>query len=155
MKDIFIDNDVATNFLNPPSEAFKDLIRWIKEFSTTESENNAFLVVSNKLLKEYLASNRNCFLENSIVIIVAKLTKEERLRKFSNDEIESFKNEHFSKKVSKKLTCNQSDRDHIPIVLLSNRKIALTNDNKFGSDLVNFPGFNVIVSNDPSKINYL
>lgn len=154
MKDIFIDNDIATNFLNPPTDSFKDLINWIKDFKSDDITANAYLVVSIKLLKEYLSSNRACFHENSIVQLVNKLTREGRLNNFSNKQIADFKKEHFTKSVHRKLTCNAKDRDHIPIILMSSRKMALSNDGNFSKDLANFPGFTVTVSNDPAAINY-
>ena len=45
-------------------------------------------------------------------------------------------------------------RNHIPIVLLSERKYALTKDKNFTYDLENFPGFKVLVSSHPENIPY-
>ena len=47
MKDIFIDNNVASRFKNPADEEYKKLLNWITE--------KGHLVLSQKLLKEYIS----------------------------------------------------------------------------------------------------
>lgn len=83
-----------------------------------------------------------------------KLTREGRLVNVSNEEIKKFKNKYFTKAVEKKLRSNNEDRNHIPVVLLSERKYALTKDKNFTYDLENFPGFKVLVSSHPENIPY-
>lgn len=83
-----------------------------------------------------------------------KLTREGRLVNVSNEVIKKFKNKYFTKAVEKKLRSNNEDRNHIPVVLLSERKYALTKDKNFTYDLENFPGFKVLVSSHPENIPY-
>jgi hypothetical protein len=48
----------------------------------------------------------------------------------------------------------KSSQEHIPVVLLSDRKYVLTLDQKFTDDLLNFPGFRVIVCDKPQDLPY-
>jgi len=52
------------------------------------------------------------------------------------------------------LVSNKKGREHIPVVLLSDRKYALTLDEKITTDLVNFPEFVVIVGKKPRDVPY-
>lgn len=156
-RDIFIDNNIACRFANPVDPNYKDLVAWLNDnhvIPENQEDDRAYLVVSNKLLKEYFSSCRGAFATNAIPNIVGKLMKQGRLVKISNEQINEFKATFFSKTVERKLTSNAEDRNHIPVVLLSDRKMALTNDENFTSDLVNFPGFTVVVSDRPEKISY-
>ncbi len=155
-KDIFIDNNIAKNFSNPLDPEYKKLIQWLITYNSEqiESDNNAHLVVSNKLIAEYQRTTRNAASLTNIVVIISKLTREGRLIKISNQEIKDFKQQFFTKKVEKKLTCNSEDRDHIPVVLLSIRKYALSLDDKFVYDLRNFPGFTVLAEQRPEDLPY-
>ena len=152
MKDIFIDNNVAKDFATPVEDNYKKLIKWILTYN--KNENDAYLVVSTKLINEYYSSSQNCLKSTAISNIVVKLTREGRINSFKNKDIKDFMKKEFQKKITKKLLSNTEDRWHIPIVLLSERKIALTIDGNFKHDLENFPKYNVIVSDCPSKIDY-
>ena len=63
-----------------------------------------------------------------------KLTRERRLTKITNADIKGFQNKYFTKTVERTLRSNQENRNHIPVVLLSERKFALTNDRNFTFD---------------------
>lgn len=152
-RDIFIDNNIACRFANPMDPEMKKLITWIMH-NEKDNEDNAFLVVSDKLLHEYFASCQGAYGMTSIPMIVNKLTREGRLVKISNAEIKEFQHKYFTKKVEKNLRSNQEDRNHIPVVLLSERKYALTNDDKFTYDLEHFPGFKVLVCSRPENMPY-
>ena len=154
VKDIFIDNNITKNFANPLDPAYKKLIKWLIAFDENNLEDNAHLVVSNKLLAEYMRTAGASYSATNITVIISQLTKQGRLIKISNKDIKAFKQQYFSKKVQRQLTCNQEDRDHIPIVLLSYRKYALSLDIKFINDLVNFPGFVVKVARIPKDLPY-
>lgn len=58
--------------------------------------NNAYLVVSNKLLAEYQRFSGTATSATNITIIIAKLTREGRLVKISNQAIKAFKQQHFT-----------------------------------------------------------
>ena len=152
-KDICIDNNIACRFAKQMNPEMKKLINWIMK-NEEGSDDNAILVVSDKLLHEYMASSQGTYGSTSIPMIVSKLTKEGRLLKISNAEIKEFQRTYFKKKVEKALRSNQEDRNHIPVVLLSDRKFALTNDEKFTYDLEHFPGFQVLVSSRPENLPY-
>lgn len=155
MKDLFIDSCVASKFARPIDPEFKALIRWLINYDANNPLDNAFLVVSNKLLKEYLASARSAYSNTSIPVIIDKLTREGRKVLISNREIEGFKLKYYSKRVCNKvLKSNNEDRDHIPVVLLSTRKYVLSFDNNFINDLTSFPGFTVRVAKRPELLPY-
>jgi hypothetical protein len=156
-KDIFIDNNIASKFSNPQDEEYKTLTRWLLKFDQEDSENKdnyAHLVVSNKLIGEYIRSNQDANSNTNIMAIINKLTKEDRLLRVSNDEIRQFKKSHYTKARIKKLRCNNEDREHIPVVLLSDRKYALSIDDNFLHDLLNFPGFAVRAAKRPEQLPY-
>ena len=156
-KDIFIDNNIANKFSNPQDKEYIKLTEWLLHFDIKDLENineYAHLVVSKKLLVEYLRSNQNTFVNTSIPMIVAELQKQGRLIFISNDEIKEFKNKFYTKTVEKKLKCNNEDREHLPVVLLSDRKYALSLDENFIFDLKNFKGYNVTIEKRPQDLNY-
>lgn len=82
------------------------------------------------------------------------MTREGRRNSFSNKEIKAFQRKHFSKKIEKKFLSNKKDQNHIPIVLVSDRKMALTLDKNFKTDLENFPRFTVEIEMRPEELNY-
>ncbi|HAY3563130.1 TPA: hypothetical protein JRW62_002132 [Elizabethkingia meningoseptica] len=161
MKDIFIDNNVAKNFATPVDPHYKNLIEWINEFDKELVEKHpdkkrefAHLVVSQKLLAEYLSSSRDCSKPSAIPAIVNRLTIEGRILKKTKKEIEDFQSKYFTKTISKSLHSNTEDHVHIVCVLLSNRKLCLTYDENLTKDLSNFPKHTVIISERPEKLNY-
>lgn len=161
MKDIFIDNNVAKNFATPLDSNYKDLIKWLNEFDADIVEkdpkkigNYAHLVVSQKLLVEYLKSSRNCSKPNAIPSIINRLTIQGRLIKKTKTEIEAFKKKYFSKKIENGLLSNKEDHCHIVTVLISKRKLCLTYDDNLTADLTVFPGHSVTVEKRPENVNY-
>ena len=157
MRDIFIDNNIASKFSNPADPEYKELIRWLMDnhdIAEGEEDDRAYLVVSQKLLVEYARSCRDAAGKTSIPMIISQLTRDGRLERITNQQIKEFKNKYFTKSVERNLRANNEDRDHIPAVLLSERKYALTYDENLTHDLENFPGFTVLVSKRPEDIPY-
>jgi hypothetical protein len=159
MKDIFIDNNIAKNFSNPMDVEYQNLIRWLRNFdedNDPERDNCAFLVLSQKLQKEYIDSTRDSAEVNGIQAIVTLLTEQGRINRISNKQIKGFQEEHFTKKLDKDLKLNRlgKDRDHIPAVLLSERKYAIAIDKNFRYALLNFPRFKATVVSRPEELNY-
>jgi hypothetical protein len=148
LKDIFIDNNIAKNFCNPVDPEYKSLIKWLI------SDSTAYLVVSQKLLVEYVGSTGQSPSLTNITVIIDRLTRDGRIIKISHEEIKEFKRQNFTSKIVKKFTCNKEDQEHIPVVLLSHRKYVLTLDQKFTFDLLNFPKFKVIVCDKPQDLPY-
>ena len=152
-KDIFIDNNIASKYFSTPvDEEYKNLIEWLSTFN--KDEYDAYLVISPFLLREYNESNRNARSETNILNIIIQLTKQDRLVNFNKKQIEAFQTKHFSNKILKKLLSNAQDRNHIPAVLLSDRKMALSEDNNFLSDLNEFSDFETFTSKRPESLNY-
>ncbi|MGV3459558.1 MAG: hypothetical protein ACO1N9_03785 [Flavobacterium sp.] len=157
-KDIFIDNNIASKFSNPQDKEYIKLTKWLVHFDSKDLENidnYAHLIVSQKLMVEYFRSAYNAKSDTSIPAIIDKLTRENRLIKVSNQELKQFKDAYFSSRIIRNLKCNTEDMDHIPVVLLSDRKYALTYDQNLKDDLEGFPGFIVNVQKRPEDLPYL
>lgn len=155
--DIFIDNNIASKFSNPADSEYKELIRWLMDnhdIAKDQEDDRAYLVVSQKLLVEYVRSSRDAVGKTSIPMIISQLTRDGRLERITNQQIKEFKNKYFTKSVERNLRANNEDRDHIPAVLLSERKYALTYDDNLTYDLEHFPGFTVIVRKRPEDLPY-
>jgi len=156
-KDIFIDNNIASKFSNPQDKEYIKLTEWLMFYDQNDSlnkDNYAHLVVSKKLLVEYSRSSLNAISDTSIPSIVDKLLREDRLIVVSNQQIKDFQTIHYSKAVLRKLRSNNEDREHLPLVLLSDRKFALSYDDNFIYDLLNFAGFIVVVKKRPEEIQF-
>jgi len=156
-KDIFIDNNIASKFSNPQDKEYIKLTEWLMFYDQNDSlnkDNYAHLVVSKKLLVEYSRSSLNAISDTSIPSMVDKLLREDRLIIVSNQQIKDFQTIHYSKAVLRKLRSNNEDREHLPLVLLSDRKFALSYDDNFIYDLLNFAGFIVVVKKRPEEIQF-
>lgn len=156
-KDIFIDTNIVSKFTNPQDKEYIKLTKWLLNYDLSDNSKKddfAHLVVSKKLLGEYLRSSIGTFSDTSIPIIINKLLSEGRLINITNQEIKDFKQIHYTKLIEKKLLSNNEDREHIPLVLLSERKFALSYDDNFIKDIRIFPKFKVTAEKRPEKIPY-
>ncbi len=155
-KDLFIDNNVASKFSNPQDKEYIKLTSWLMMYDNKKGNKDdyAHLVVSQKLLVEYYRSAQGAKSDTAIPMIIAKLQQQGRLVIKTNQEIKDFKSFHFTKAVEKSLRSNKEDREHIPVVLLSERKYAISYDENFTFDVVNFSGFKAKVEKRPEDINY-
>lgn len=151
--DIFIDTNIASRFTNPMDPEYIGLIQWLLNFNPS-SNRNAFLVVSQKLLAEYYRSSVHAHTHTCIAVIINTLLMQGRLTVITNNQIKNFQRTFFTKKILKDLRSNHEDRNHIPVVLLSDRKYALAIDDAFCHDLTHFPGFVVRVEKRPEKLPY-
>lgn len=152
MNDIFLDNDFIVHNFKKPDNITLDLIKWL--YDEDDLDDKAFLVVSQKLYMEYVASASPVASYTNILSIYAFMQAQGRLNFFDNNKIKEFKTKYITKKVSKRLLCNKKDRDHIPVILLSNRKFAITQDESLLYDLNNFKGFNVTAVKSPDEVQY-
>lgn len=143
MKDIFVDNDAATNFGNPLDSHYKDFFKWLI--------CDGFLVVSQKLLNEYGRTCCGSSTGSNIGVIVSKLTIEGRLIVFKRNQLDGFE---IPKRIARRLQSNYLDHVHIKAVLLSNRKFAVSGDLRLRDDINNFPGFVACAVDRPEKIDY-
>lgn len=141
--DVFIDNSAAKNFCNPIDPNYKDFIKWLFE--------EGHLAVSNKILHEYVSSTGASQSPTNIVNIIDRLTREGRLIKFSQRQLDELV---FGKRIQNALRSNHKDHQHIKVVLLSHRKLALSLDNNFRYDVNNFPGHQAVACERPEELNY-
>ncbi len=153
-KDIFIDNNIAKNFSSPIDFEYKKLITWLLKNDTERPEKNAYIVVSQKLINEYQRSSTGAKSLTNIAVILDKMQKQGRRILVTNQQIKDFQNEYFTKKVLKNLKSNSEDREHIPVVFLSDRKYVLTLDENFTFDLLHFPKSDARVEKRPENLPY-
>ncbi len=153
-KDIFIDNNIANNFSNPVDNQYKNLIQWLLKNNTESTEQNAYLVVSQKLINEYYRSSTAAKSTTNITVVLSRMQKEGRRIFINNQQIKEFQNEYFTKKSLRNLKSNEEDHDHISVVFLSDRKFVLTLDENFTFDLLNFPKFSARVEKRPENLPY-
>jgi len=154
MKDIFIDNNVAKNFANPLDPEYKKLVSWLMHFDEVRKSDNAHLVISKKIIAEYHRTCGSSMSDNSIIAIIDMCTRQGRLNRVTNDQIKDFRANYFTKKVCRRLKSNWQDHDHIPVVMLSRRKYAISIDEGFVQDVNNFPGFKAIAVKKPQDVSY-
>ncbi len=153
-KDIFIDNNIAKNFSYPIDKEYKKLINWLLKNDLEQPEQNAYIVVSHKLINEYSRSSTSTKSLTTITVIISKMQKQGRRVFITNEQIKDFQKEYFTKKTLKKLKSNEEDREHIPVVFLSERKYVLTLDENFTYDLLHFPKFSATVEKRPENLPY-
>jgi hypothetical protein len=156
-KDLFIDNNIAKNFSNPQDKEYSKLTEWLLKFDSDDIENKdnyAHLVVSKKLLGEYNRTAHAAKSNTAIPVIVNELLSQGRLTIITNQQIRDFKSTHYSRRAERNLRSNNEDREHIPLVLLSDRKYAISYDDNFIYDLGHFAGFVVRVEKRPEDLPY-
>ena len=155
-KDIFIDASIANKFAKP-NESYRLLIQWLVRIDKENPENNAYLVISDKLKAEYWGGNQCCQHEFGIRHIYAILQREGRLIPYSADTIQDFiKKQVLPNKNRLKIRCGKKDWNHFPLIFFSNRKMAIIQDKAFANAVLNFPPFskNVIVAHEPHDLDY-
>jgi hypothetical protein len=154
MKDIFIDTQIAKVFASAEDVNYINLINWLITKDANHPEDNAYLVVSAKIVSEYLRSNMHCDKGKSIAAIYNRLMADDRLNPISNNQIREFKRGRDFRRFN--FTCNNEDRQHLPVIFLSNRKMALSRDGDFYNDISNFryEGIAAIVRRRPQDLHY-
>lgn len=151
IKDLVIDNSVSHCFCNPTQDEYKDLIKWLID------ENRKFssmLAVSQKLLNEYHDTSKHALSNTSLPALIDLLTREGRLNFISKKDIQSFSRKYITKSRRKKLKSNSEDHPHLITTFLSERKLAISEDDNLIHDLLNFPKHSASVGKSPSMINY-
>ena len=153
MKDLLIDNDCASkHFATPVLDEYRELIRWIMKFNN--DADDCVLVVSQKLLAEYYRSSSNAESLTAIPQLLNLLTKQGRLIKISNSVLKETEKKLFTKKNLRSISCNKEDFPHIIAVALSNRKLAISEDEKLRQSINNFPKLNMQAFKRPSDFDY-
>ena len=110
--------------------------------------------MSNKLIVEYCTSPGHPHSSTNIIIIIDIFTKQGRLNKISNRDIKNFQRKYFKRHIVRRFSSNPPDWEHIPVVMLSDRKYALSRDAGFRNDVNNFPGFSALAAKRPQDIPY-
>jgi len=143
MKDLLVDNTVAKNFCNPLDPEYKLLVKWLFE--------EGVLVVTQRLLVEYIATAGTSGSNTSMPAVIDYLTRVGRLARFGKRELADFR---IPPRVARRLRSNPEDHDSVKAVMLSVRKFALSHDDAFRHDVNNFPGFAAVAAIRPCDIPY-
>ncbi len=141
--DLFVDSNLSGHFAKPVKPEYRELIRWLNE--------EGCLVVCQSLIVEYHDAVRGATSPTTLVEIVNRLQREGRLRRFTKDKLREFL---IKPSVQRRLCSNRADHDLIKIVLLSDRKLGLSEDRNLARDINTFPGHQAQVASTPSKIDY-
>lgn len=139
-KDIFIDTNVAKNFINPLDPEYKKLVLWLR--------NEGTWIVNQKLLVEYGRTNQ------TILVLINELQKQGRIIKYEKSELDAIK---FKKTYQKNLKSNSEDWVHLKTVWLSVRKIGIIIDSGLRDDVNNSPlqsGIQPKAVSRPQNIDY-
>ena len=143
LKDIFVDTNLAKNFCNPIDPELREFIRWLFF--------QGALVVTNKIIVEYNDSCRDAKSRSSILVIIAHQTRINRLLKITNAQLKAVT---FTKRELRVIRCNAKDHEHLKAVMLSRRKMALTEDNNFAYDVQNLTRIRGFAARHPQDLPY-
>jgi hypothetical protein len=143
MKDVFVDNNVAKNFCNPLDPEYKAFVGWL----LTEGA----LVVTTRILVEYIRSTGNSTSATNIAAIVDALQRSGRLNRISANALRGFA---MAERIRRRLRSNTEDHEHIKAVLLSVRKFAISHDDRFRFDLNNYPAYRALAVERPEQLPY-
>lgn len=122
--DLFVDSNVSGHFARPVRPDYKALVKWLCD--------EGCLVVCSSLIQEYGAAVRGSSSPTTLVAIVDRLQRDGRLRRFSKKKLQAFP---LRKHAPRRLRSNRADHDFIKVVLLSDRKLALSEDKKLTQDI--------------------
>jgi len=158
MKDIFVDTQIANKYFPKPIGHFEEFVKWLQKRDVEHPENDAYLVVSPYLITEYFKSSSGGSYKSgsSITAIYNLLQSQGRLNPKSKQDIEAFQKKHFTPTIKKAVKKAKKDCNHIPIIFLSNRKLALIEDKEFCKALNCFNKFHhlLTVAQSPEKLPY-
>ena len=141
--DLFVDADRSKYFSRPVDPVYRKLIDWLR--------SDGHLVVCASLIREYHRAVRGSTSPTTLVALMNHLQIHGRLKGFGKRELERFR---IKNHVERKLRSQMKDRDHLKIVLLSDRKLGISGDGEFRHDVNNYPGYSPIVRRHPSEVPY-
>lgn len=141
--DLFVDADRSKYFSRPVDPRYRKLIEWLR--------SDGQLVVCASLIREYEGAVRGSTSPTTLVALVNHLQRDGRLKRFDRRALNAFR---IRKHVEKRLRSGMKDRDHLKIVLLSDRKLGVSGDGNFRRDVNNFPGYSAVVRRHPSEVPY-
>lgn len=143
MDDIVIDNSVARHFENPPDAHYRQLILWLQHLGS--------MAVSKKLFMEIKGTTCGNN-STSLLAIIGLLVREDRINRISNEDLKGFE---IKNHIAKKLLSNKKDHPHIKLVLLSFRKLCLSEDGNLVTDINKFFGYKATAANRPESLPYV
>lgn len=141
--DLFVDSDRSGKFCRPVDPAYKKLIAWLK--------SDGHLVVCQSLIREYHDAVRGSTAPTTLVALVDHLQRHGRLKRFGKRALKAFR---IKKHIERGLRSEMKDRDHLKIVLLSDRKLGISGDVEFCRDVNSYPGYAAVVRRHPSEVQF-
>lgn len=141
--DLFIDADISGHIMKPLDDHYRDLIKWLYV--------EGCLVICRSLHNEYRKAVRESPSLRTLPAIVDRLTRARRLIRYSREELRGFR---IKERIVKRLLSNRSDHDYIKIVMMSDRRLALSGDNKLRRDINNFPRYGAQAYRHPGDFDY-
>ena len=137
MKDIVVDTTVMRLLGGAGNPEFVDFFKWLRR--------DGVLTVSTYLLKEYSGIG-----SQQIAALIETLRNSNpcRFNKIEKRTIDNFNDGHF------RYTCNVKDHCHVKLVMLSFRKLALSQDLAFVNDVNEFPRHHASASDRPGDLPY-
>jgi hypothetical protein len=106
---------------------------------------NGVLTVSTYLLKEYSGVGSQHI---AALIDTLRSSIPPRFNKIDKRIVDTFNDRHF------RYNCNTEDHCHVKLVMLSFRRLALSQDPDLVRDVNRFPRYNAHASNRPSALPY-
>lgn len=137
MKDIVVDTSTIIFLGNQSTPDFIKFFKWLRK--------EGALAVSTYLLKEYSGIGSS---EIAALLETLKHSQPSRYNNIPKREIDTFNDRHF------KYTCHMKDRCHVKLVMLSFRKLALSQEDNFINDVNEFPRHRALASKNPEHIPY-
>ena len=141
--DLFVDADRSGSFCRPVDPAYRKLIAWLR--------SDGQLVVCQSLIREYHDAVRGSTAPTTLVALLEHLQRHGRLKRFGKSALNAFR---ITKHIENRLQSEMKDRDHVKIVLLSDRKLGISGDVDFRRDVNNYPGYSAVVRQHPSEVQY-
>lgn len=141
--DLFVDSNLSGHFCRPIDKAYENLIQWL----LAEGQ----LIVCPSLIREYHDAVRGSDRPTSLVVLIGYLQREGRLKQCTNRELSSFV---IPKHRRKRLLSNRRDHDFLKVILLSDRKLGLSEDRNLRRDVNGYPGYTACVGAHPSEVEY-
>ncbi len=134
-RDIVVDTNVIRLYGTALDPAFRQFFTWLFR--------RGVLAYSQKLLGEY-----GRLRSNEVAALINHLMTGRRLQKYDRQVIENINDRHF------RYRSNHADRWHVRLVMCTNRRLCLSQDQRLVSDVNRFPRFKSKAAVHPNQLKY-
>lgn len=143
MKDIVLDSMIALSLCTPIKPGYNELAVWLRD--------EGVIRYCNYLLNEYSRCCATSPSTTSIIYLIELQNRKGISGKISNDQIKALR---FSPKQLRGMKSHKKDHPILKTVLLSNRKVLISQEENLIYDLVNYPGVNCVCGTEIDQIDY-